>query len=154
MLWRSGIENAQLVSKYIVLNDYLFEILYLSTDPDRPAPYVPPPPTEDEEEIFSCIQKGINFDKYDKIPVEVTGGDCPQYIRSFDEAGLGDAFLANVKKAKFEKPTPVQKYAIPIIMAGRDLMACAQTGSGKTVGWPKLNYFKLVILPVPEIVYH
>lgn len=103
------------------------------TDPDRPAPYVPPAPSEDEAEIFKVIQKGINFDKYDKIPVEVTGRGPPPAIRDFSEAGLYDKFLENVRKAKYEKPTPVQKYSIPIVMSGRDLMACAQTGSGKTV---------------------
>ncbi|XP_061192498.1 ATP-dependent RNA helicase DDX4-like isoform X2 [Saccostrea echinata] len=104
-------------------------------DPDRPAPYVPPAPSEDEAEIFKVIQKGINFNKYDKIPVEVTGRDPPPAIKSFDEAGLYEKFLENVRKAQYEKPTPVQKYSIPIVMAGRDLMACAQTGSGKTAAF-------------------
>jgi len=52
---------------------------------------------------------------------------------SFTAADLDEVFKANVTKAGYDKPTPIQKWAIPIIMRGRDLMACAQTGSGKTV---------------------
>lgn len=52
---------------------------------------------------------------------------------SFDEAQLSETLRENVRKAKYEKPTPIQKWAIPTILDGRDLMGCAQTGSGKTV---------------------
>lgn len=52
--------------------------------------------------------------------------------QTFDEAGLCESLNKNVMKSGYVKPTPVQKYGIPIISAGRDLMACAQTGSGKT----------------------
>ncbi|XP_005113588.2 ATP-dependent RNA helicase ded1 [Aplysia californica] len=102
----------------------------------REAPYIPPAPSEKEEDIFSgAVQKGINFDKYDDIPVEVSGRDQCCFISTFDEAGLYPTFLRNIKRAKYEKPTPIQKYSIPIITAGRDLMACAQTGSGKTAAF-------------------
>lgn len=63
-----------------------------------------------------------------------TGNNPPRCITSFHEADLYERVQENVRKAKYDKPTPVQKYGIPIIGGGRDLMACAQTGSGKTVG--------------------
>ena len=97
--------------------------------------YIPPAPPEDEESIFVTMDAGINFDKYDEIPVEVTGRDPPQNIQTFDECNFYGEVYNNVKKCRYHRPTPVQKYAIPIITAGRDLMACAQTGSGKTVSW-------------------
>ena len=88
---------------------------------------------------------GINFDKYDEIAVEVTGWDPPHNISAFEQCGFSETTLRNVKLCNYTKPTPVQKYAIPIVMAGRDLMACAQTGSGKTVSAVFSEYWCLVI---------
>ena len=84
---------------------------------------------------------GINFEKYDDIPVEATGKDVPSSITSFAEAELDALLVENITKASYTVPTPVQKYSISIGSAGRDLMACAQTGSGKTGGFlfPILN---------------
>ena len=52
---------------------------------------------------------------------------------SFEDADIQETLKINVAKAQYDKPTPIQKWAIPVILAGRDLMGCAQTGSGKTV---------------------
>ncbi|XP_014668074.1 PREDICTED: probable ATP-dependent RNA helicase DDX4 [Priapulus caudatus] len=81
------------------------------------------------------IHAGINFAKYDNIPHSVTGDSPPKEISSFEEAGLGETFLQNVRRAHYVKPTPIQKLAIPAVNAGRDVMACAQTGSGKTAAF-------------------
>ncbi|XP_073412750.1 probable ATP-dependent RNA helicase DDX4 isoform X2 [Dendrobates tinctorius] len=97
--------------------------------------YIPPPPPEAEEDIFRHYQTGINFDKYDNIMVNVTGSNRPPAILSFEEADLSESLTRNVYKSGYVKLTPIQKHSIPIIMAGRDLMACAQTGSGKTAAF-------------------
>ncbi|KAB0369843.1 hypothetical protein FD755_018836, partial [Muntiacus reevesi] len=97
--------------------------------------YIPPPPPEDEDSIFAHYQTGINFDKYDTILVEVSGHDPPPAILTFEEANLCQTLNNNIAKAGYTKLTPVQKYSIPIILGGRDLMACAQTGSGKTAAF-------------------
>lgn len=44
---------------------------------------------------------------------------------------LGEALNLNIKRCKYVKPTPVQRYALPISLCDQDLMGCAQTGSGK-----------------------
>ncbi|KAA8579859.1 hypothetical protein FQN60_006952 [Etheostoma spectabile] len=107
-----------------------------ASDGDRPkVTYVPPTLPDDEASIFSHYESGINFDKYDDIMVDVSGTNPPQAIMTFDEAALCESLRKNVNKSGYVKPTPVQKHGIPIISAGRDLMACAQTGSGKTAAF-------------------
>ncbi|KDQ06858.1 hypothetical protein BOTBODRAFT_181202 [Botryobasidium botryosum FD-172 SS1] len=80
-------------------------------------------------------QTGINFEKYDDIPVEATGTGVPEPITSFSETHLDPVLIENIGYAHYTTPTPVQKYSIPIVAGDRDLMACAQTGSGKTGGF-------------------
>ncbi|XP_065579513.1 uncharacterized protein LOC136039585 [Artemia franciscana] len=62
---------------------------------------------------------------------QVTGEDLPSGIDSFDPARWRSIILANIKKSGYAQPTPVQKWAIPVILKKRDLMACAETASGK-----------------------
>ncbi|KAK4127427.1 DEAD-domain-containing protein [Parathielavia appendiculata] len=78
---------------------------------------------------------GINFEKYDDIPVTPSGRDVPEPVLTFSNPPLDPHLLANIELARYKIPTPVQKYSIPIVINGRDLMACAQTGSGKTGGF-------------------
>ncbi|WFD22510.1 RNA helicase [Malassezia equina] len=78
---------------------------------------------------------GINFDKYGDIPVEATGHDVPEPIVEFTHPPVDEHLISNIRLARYTTPTPVQKYSIPIVGAGRDLMGCAQTGSGKTGGF-------------------
>ncbi|XP_072564011.1 probable ATP-dependent RNA helicase DDX4 isoform X6 [Paramormyrops kingsleyae] len=97
--------------------------------------YVPPLPPEEESSIFAHYETGINFDTYNDMLVEISGHNPPPAIVSFEEAALCESSSRNVMKSGYVKPTPVQKYSIPIAKAGRDLMACAQTGSGKTAAF-------------------
>ncbi|XP_076686753.1 ATP-dependent RNA helicase bel isoform X2 [Andrena cerasifolii] len=94
-----------------------------------------------EVDLFGTGLTGINFSKYEDIPVEATGDNIPPHITSFDEVKLTEIIKNSITLAGYDKPTPVQKYAIPIIIGRRDVMACAQTGSGKTAAFlvPILN---------------
>ncbi|KAL0436737.1 UNVERIFIED_CONTAM: DEAD-box ATP-dependent RNA helicase 37 [Sesamum radiatum] len=90
----------------------------------------------DTEPAFGVQENtGINFDAYEDIPVETSGKNVPPPVNTFAEIDLGEALNLNIRRCKYVKPTPVQRHAIPISLAGRDLMACAQTGSGKTAAF-------------------
>jgi ATP-dependent RNA helicase DDX3X len=100
-----------------------------------------PPDLNLEADLFAGLNSGINFDKYEEIPVEATGENCPAPISSFDDLELHEWIRENIKKSGYDRPTPVQKYSIPTLNGRRDLMSCAQTGSGKTAAFlvPVIN---------------
>jgi len=54
---------------------------------------------------------------------------------SFQELGLSEAIVRAVTEQGYSTPTPIQKQAIPAVLAGGDLLAGAQTGTGKTAGF-------------------
>ncbi|MGL5238509.1 MAG: DEAD/DEAH box helicase, partial [Plesiomonas shigelloides] len=56
-------------------------------------------------------------------------------LESFDSLGLCDELLRAVAEQGYTQPTPIQRQAIPVVLQGRDLMASAQTGTGKTAGF-------------------
>jgi superfamily II DNA/RNA helicase len=54
---------------------------------------------------------------------------------TFSELGLGPEVLRAVEDAGYTRPTPIQEQAIPLVLQGRDVLGCAQTGTGKTAGF-------------------
>ena len=53
----------------------------------------------------------------------------------FDELDLDDSVLDGLEAMNFVETTPIQELAIPPILAGKDLIGCAQTGTGKTAAY-------------------
>ncbi|CAF1058937.1 unnamed protein product [Adineta steineri] len=98
--------------------------------------YVPPPPPTSEADIFGeAATKGENFGKYHRTQARCTPEGRVKAIELYEEANLGTQVLSNIRRAHFEEPTPIQRYALPCIRQQDDLMACAQTGSGKTAAF-------------------
>jgi superfamily II DNA/RNA helicase len=54
---------------------------------------------------------------------------------SFAQLGLSEPVLKAVSEAGYVDPTPIQAQAIPVVLTGRDVLGCAQTGTGKTAGF-------------------
>lgn len=81
---------------------------------------------------------------------------------NFKDLELKEPILSAVNKAKYETPSPIQEKAIPVMLEGKDIVACAQTGTGKTAAFAlpilnKLEYKKkhqiraLVLTPTREL---
>lgn len=80
----------------------------------------------------------------------------------FDNLNLNPELLESIDYMGFSETTPIQEMAIPVIMSGRDLIACAQTGTGKTAAYllPIMNHIfdkrtghthTLVLVPTREL---
>jgi superfamily II DNA/RNA helicase len=54
---------------------------------------------------------------------------------SFEDLGLSSHLISAVADAGYATPTPIQKQSIPVVLMGRDVLGCAQTGTGKTASF-------------------
>ena len=55
-------------------------------------------------------------------------------ILSFNDFKIGEKVLMGLTDMGFDKPTPIQEEAIPVLLDGKDILASAQTGTGKNCG--------------------
>lgn len=70
-----------------------------------------------------------------ELGIETQGRDVRRPIVEFDHCGFPAKLSQNLKKAGYDSPTPVQMQMVPIGLSGRDVIASADTGSGKTVAF-------------------
>lgn len=100
----------------------------------------------DDEALFDLkgrAQAGMNFSMYEAVPVDISGSKADKIpvCKTFEDIFtkfrtlIPEALEANLKKVGYSTPTPCQKFAVPCGLVGRDVMCCAQTGSGKTAAF-------------------
>jgi ATP-dependent RNA helicase DDX46/PRP5 len=70
-----------------------------------------------------------------KLQVKVRGQGTPAPVSAFEECGLPDRILQILQQQNIRQPFPIQAQSIPCIMAGRDVIGIAKTGSGKTYAY-------------------
>ena len=103
-----------------------------SNGPSRPnTAYIP----NDQILLSDPIPQGELFYRYHDLSVEMRGENVPSPLNTFQDAQLCKSVQDNINKSNYKELTPVQKNAIPCILAQRELMVCAETGSGKTAAF-------------------
>ena len=80
--------------------------------------------TDEEVETYRADMEGI----------KIKGKNCPRPVKTWAQCGVS-AKILDILKKNFEKPTPIQAQAIPLVMSGRDMIGIAKTGSGKTLAF-------------------
>ena len=70
-------------------------------------------------------------------PMVIAASAPPSAVanHAFDDLGLSAPLLKALQEKGYDTPSPIQQQAIPAVLSGRDLMAAAQTGTGKTAGF-------------------
>ncbi|CAH1179452.1 unnamed protein product [Phaedon cochleariae] len=116
-----------------------------------------------DDEIRNKILRQEKVNQYRNANnINVVGRRVPDPYKVFDEFKVDVDVIENLRKCGYEEPTPIQKQAIPIMLEGRQILACAPTGSGKTaaflvpiiqaLGMPQRQGFRALILcPTREL---
>ncbi|MBD5166002.1 DEAD/DEAH box helicase [Helicobacter sp.] len=108
----------------------------------------------------SSTKKQTRRAKDSKIFAPQDTNDTWGYSNGFESFGFKKSLLRGIKEAGFSEPSPIQQETIPIILDGLDVIAQAQTGTGKTAafGLPLINNLKhngtieaLIVTPTREL---
>ncbi len=84
--------------------------------------------------------------------IKVQGRNIPRPVTTFEEVGFPQYLMTSIRAQGFSGPTPIQCQAWPMALTGRDVVAIAQTGSGKTISFAlpamlHINAYAPFILP-------
>jgi hypothetical protein len=81
--------------------------------------------------------------------IKIQGRNVPRPITAFEETGFPQYLLTSIRAQGFSGPTPIQCQAWPMALSGRDVVAIAQTGSGKTIAFalPAMLHINASALP-------
>ncbi|KAM3619736.1 uncharacterized protein V6R79_012882 [Siganus canaliculatus] len=88
----------------------------------------------EDQFISSLTEEQVQRIKQE-LGIETQGNDIKRPIIEFEHCNFPSTLSGNLKKAGYEAPTPVQMQMVPIGLTGRDVIASADTGSGKTVAF-------------------
>ncbi|KAF2145765.1 uncharacterized protein K452DRAFT_305724 [Aplosporella prunicola CBS 121167] len=87
------------------------------------------------EELAAMSAEEVASMRLELDGMKVYGQQPPTPIQHWAQSGLSIKALDVINRLGFEKPTPIQAQAIPIIMSGRDVLGVSKTGSGKTLAF-------------------
>lgn len=87
------------------------------------------------EDLFAQNEVSEDFQVYESAEVKVHGSNKIDPIEQFPRCGVNNQLLSNIAKMGYKFPTAVQKYSIPYVLNGQDLIVTSQTGSGKTAAF-------------------
>ncbi|KAF5342497.1 hypothetical protein D9611_001691 [Ephemerocybe angulata] len=88
----------------------------------------------EDKRVSSRSEKEVEEFRRSK-EIRVQGRSVPRPVTSFDEVGFPDYLMTSIRAQGFPAPTPIQCQAWPMALSGRDVVAIAQTGSGKTISF-------------------
>lgn len=80
--------------------------------------------------------------------ITVKGENVPNPIQYFEEGNFPPYVMEGIRRQGYSQPTPIQAQGWPIALSGRDLVAIAQTGSGKTLGVSRIRNICIYVLTI------
>ncbi|XP_045673756.1 probable ATP-dependent RNA helicase DDX59 [Phyllostomus hastatus] len=101
----------------------------------QPEPPLPLPYVYKEHPFIASLQEDQVENLRQQLGISVQGQDVARPIIDFEHCGFPEALNLNLKASGYEVPTPIQMQMTPVGLLGRDILASADTGSGKTAAF-------------------